>query len=362
MELAEPGLGSGTTLCAHTCGSLPQGARPSPQKGRCCEQRAAASSPRLQLPEASPLHLSAWDPPITKACTEPITPGFHLGHAPSPTLQRTPQPAEAQPLPKAACSGSGALWRGFVLPPAWVEAPSGRAEPSGASSPGTQLTLLRQRLPELGKPRLQPANGSARQRHLRKRLKEEKGCRERKWPQISGHRAAGSTRGPALALFACPCYHGAISAAAAPGAQRAARLLPLLICIRTHCLFQVKHRREKIPPKLGTGEQPALQKALNSKTLPSSACSEAAATLLRCRQAPEPVPTPWHSYWHRVVPGGSHGTTFPGGNVFPFQPLSVVPSGEPSTRAGLQDAGTLTPGVLLVVSPTGAAPGAAGCL
>lgn len=99
---------------------------------------SSSSFPKLL---ASPLHLSA------------TAPRFHLGKAPSPTLQRPPQPAEAQPLPKAACSSLGALPRGFVLPPARVAASSSRAEPSGAGSPGTQLTLLWQRLPELGKTR-----------------------------------------------------------------------------------------------------------------------------------------------------------------------------------------------------------------
>lgn len=326
------------------------------------QARSAALLQLFQLPKAPhqpppPLHVgSSHHEGVRRAHCAQIS----FGESPKPHTTEPPpslqEPSRCQKQPAAArglCRGA------FVLPPARVAAPSSRAEPSGASSPGTQLTLLRQRPPELGKTRAAACKWKCPAETFEEAAEGRKGRqREEMAPNFWSPRRreharprAGSLHLPLLSRSHCSTRHSALRQPSPPAH------------LHLHTVF--------IPSKTQEGEDSSpvghwgaasSPEGFEQQNPPSSTCSEAAAMVPHCRQAPELVPTPWHSYWHGVVPGGSHGTTFPGGNVFPSQPHSVVPSGEPSARAGLQDAGTLVPGVLLVVSPKGAAPGAAGCL
>lgn len=307
----------------------------------------SASQSSSPAPSTSPRGIL----PSRRRAQSPLRPDFIWGKPQAPHHRAPPQPAGAQPLPKAACSSSGALPRGFVPPPARVAAPSSRAEPSGAGSPGTQLTLLRQRPPELGKTRAAACKWKCPAEPFEEAAEGRKGRQREEmapnfWSPCRREHArprAGSLHLPLLSRSHCSTRHSALRQPSPPAH------------LHLHTVF--------IPSKTQEGEDSSpvghwgaasSPEGFEQQNPPSSTCSEAAAMVLCCRQAPELVPTPWHSYWHGVVPGGSHGTTFPGGKVFPSQPHSVVPSGEPSSRAGLQDAGTLVHKVLLVVSPKGA--------
>lgn len=333
--------------------------------GRMCpstQARSAALLQLFQLPKAPhqpppPLHVgSSHHEGVRRAHCAQIS----FGESPKPHTTEPPpslqEPSRCQKQPAAARG----LCRGVLcsLLPGFA-APSSRAEPSGAGSPGTQLTLLRQRLPELGKTRAAACKWKCPAEPFEEASEGRKGRqREEMAPNFWSPRRrehtrprAGSLRLPLLSRSHCSTRHSALRQPSPPAH------------LHLHTVF--------IPSKTQEGEDSSpvghwgaasSPEGFEQQNPPSSTCSEAAVMVLHRRQAPELVPTPWHSYWHGVVPGGSHGTTFPGGKVFPSQPHSVVPSGEPSSRAGLQDAGTLVPGVLLVVSPKGAAPGAAGCL